>query len=236
MTEMDLAALKAQVTGQAANDILTVGGLGLAGGLAVRGAMGLPGFFGRRPSKTLDRGPGPSIVTVPTPVYATAADQNRAARLKMASPSILKTAFGRGDIPWYYPGMAVAGLGGAAGGYGLMIHIMNSKEKSDLQSEEEVARQEYQKAMLEQYDPKLLPTADRVPLSTLPKVQKELSTAPAMPALKMASAGTMDTLDELTPRRSTSSSPRSPRCPRATRRSGGSRWRTSSARWSSTRR
>jgi hypothetical protein len=176
--------------------MLTVGGLGLAGGLVTRGVMGLPSFLGLNAPKSrlADRGPGPSVVTIPTPVYTSEADQRKATRLKVA--------YSREDWPAYYPGMVAAGLGGALGGYGIMDHLMQSKAKSDLASEEADAKSEYEKALLDQYDPRSLPVANRVPLSTIPKVQKELAAAPpatlpSVPGLKMASAEVMGELDEL---------------------------------------
>ncbi len=173
------------VQSQALKDMLTVGGIGLAGGVATRGLLGL---LSRPVPSMVNRGPGPSVVTIPTPVYTSAADQKRA----------IKTAYAREDWPLYYPGLVTAGLGGAIGGFGLMNHLMNSKTKSDLKAEEDAARAEYQQALLDQYNPRDLPVAARIPVSTLPQVQKAMKQAPSslpdptgsssVPALKMAEA------------------------------------------------
>ena len=174
MDENLAKAMEAMHEQNALRDILTVGGLGAAAGVGVAGLTGLPSFFGRPKPKVDPRSTMQSVVAIPTPVYATEADQRRATHLKTAY------AQSRGDLPYYYPGMIAAGLAGAGGGYGIMNHFLKTKAKSDMRADEDDAQAEYQKAMLEQYDPKLLPTADRVPVSDLSQVQKQLAT-PSLP-------------------------------------------------------
>ncbi len=189
-TQLAMQKLQEQ---QALKDILTVGGIGLAGGLGLRGLAGLPSFFGHPSAKNNPRSMGQSVVAIPTPVYATPADQRRALQSKSAADLVPS----RDDLKYYYPGMVAAGLGGFVGGNWLMDRFLKSKAQSDLKAQESDAQSEYQKAMLEQYDPKLLPTADRVPVSDYSPVRKQIAQAPPPPQLKLASDETMQDLEKL---------------------------------------
>lgn len=56
-------------------------------------------------------------------------------------------------IPWQMPGTVLAGAGGALGGTALVHYLLKKHRKSNLDSELAKAQQEYDEAMLSQYNP-----------------------------------------------------------------------------------
>lgn len=80
-----------------------------------------------------------------------------------SSPSVFSPAWLRGDtqktvsgIPWAIPGGMLAGLGGLAGGGALVNWLMKKRRKAKGKDELEKAQQEYESAMLAQYEPEKL--------------------------------------------------------------------------------
>jgi hypothetical protein len=177
----------AAIRGDALNDIMTVGGLGLAGGIGLRGLMGLRYMFGRsRPN--LSRSLGPTVISVPTPVFTNPRDEARAQAQAQKMSSDKAAIASRSELPFYLPGMTMAGIGGLAGGYKLMDLLMGNKRRTDLNDEVAAARDEYRQALLAQYDPANVPAAGSVPDAPLPAktVNHPPAGASKLP-LKMAS-------------------------------------------------
>lgn len=63
------------------------------------------------------------------------------------------SVFGKAQIPWYIPGVALGGLGAAVAGYKGMDWLLNKKRKMDLNAELDDAKAEYQQALIDMYDP-----------------------------------------------------------------------------------
>lgn len=177
------------IRADAINDILTAGGLAAAGGITARGLLGLRYMFGRRKPNT-SRMLGPTVVSVPTPVFTTPLQQQRARDRAYKAAG----AATRGELPWYLPGLTLAGVGGLAGGYKLMDVLMDRKRKSDLKAEEAAAEAEYRKALLAQYDPANVPGPGVVPDVPLPA--KTVNPVGA-PRLSLKAAALQADLEEL---------------------------------------
>lgn len=183
--------VNAAIRSQALKDVLAVGGLAAAGGIGARGLLGLKYMFGRRKPQ-LGRSLGPTVISVPSPVYSNPNDELRAQKMAGATEHLLS---GRSDLPWYLPGITLAGIGGLAGGYGLMDKLMDKKRKSDLAAEEAAARDEYRRALLDQYSPKSIPSADTMPNVPLPA--KTVNPLPGAAKLSLKSAALLADLDAL---------------------------------------
>lgn len=130
------------------NKIMHVGGLSLAGGVGVRGLMGLLGLA-KRSLKEKDEDEartGLTKVTIP--------------RLKAAEEDLIDPKMFRGKdysklkIPqgaeWghYLPGMVVAALGGSYGGWKLMDKVLDTRRKKEVEDELSGAKQDFQSALL----------------------------------------------------------------------------------------
>lgn len=178
------------IPGEALKDILTVGGLAAAGGIGARGLLGLRYMFGRR-RPNLSRAIGPTVISVPTPVYRNPKDEERAQALALKTANVTS----RTQLPWYLPGVTLAGIGGLAGGYKLMDYLMDRKRKSDLQAEVDAAKADYHKAMIDQYDPAAVPAAGAV-VPDLPLPAKTVNPGGA-PQLALKAAGLQADLDAL---------------------------------------
>lgn len=90
----------------------------------------------------------------------TIADKALSATPGEPAPSALTPKWFRGDshtstsaIPWAIPGYMAAGLGGLLGGHSLVRQALKHHRKADLDKELQDAQQEYDEAMLSQYDP-----------------------------------------------------------------------------------
>lgn len=118
--------------------------LGIAAGVGLLGG-GLLGYASRRrKKKQLD-------------------DDVKEAAVENAQPNLFERAL-RGTnavteqhIPWYLPGMVGGGLLGTAGGYFAADKIIDKKRKADLQAEVDAAKEEYQQALLANYQPGQIP-------------------------------------------------------------------------------
>ena len=142
---------------KAIRDILATLGMGAAVGVGARGLAGAGNFFGRTPSD-VSRSPGPSVLQIPVPVYANPRDEERARRLG------LKAANWKAASPWWtLPGLVAAGGGGIYGGYKTMDFLMQNKRKADLEAEIAAARDRYHRALIDQYNPANVPSAEQVP-------------------------------------------------------------------------
>jgi hypothetical protein len=152
--------LDSQSKHKAITDILSTLGVAGAVGVGARGLMGASHFLGR-PDTDLTRTIGPQVLQIGTPVYTRKKDEERARLMaKSASPW------------WTIPGLTAAGIGGLYGGYHLMDWTMNRKRKEDLASEVEAAKQKYRQALIGQFDPANVPTADKIPsLPSLPTLK-----------------------------------------------------------------
>lgn len=253
------------IKNDALKDILTVGGMAAAGGIGARGLLGLRYMFGRR-KPNLTRALGPTVLSVPTPVYANAQDEARAQKYagvlddvnkgfsgmhakvesmypgvtsgkttnhaglanaasiagsiakplaigagayglyralkpkpkpipaaeKTAAPHILSD---RTELPWYYPGVTMAGVGGLAGGYKLMDYLMDKKRKADLADETEEAKAQYHQAMLDQYNPASVPAAGVVP--DFPVPTKTVNPMPGAAKMSLKAAALQNDLDAM---------------------------------------
>lgn len=76
------------------------------------------------------------------------------------SPAIGTPSWVRGDnqttpnaIPWAFPAIAGAAVGGIAGGHSLVRHILRKRRKNELEKALQQAQKEYDESMLSQYDP-----------------------------------------------------------------------------------
>jgi hypothetical protein len=67
------------------------------------------------------------------------------------------------SIPWYLPGVTAAAGAGLYGGFHGADALLKEKRKRDLASEVTHARQEFEKALISQYDPQHLPKEGSVP-------------------------------------------------------------------------
>jgi hypothetical protein len=181
--------LEDQVRSEALKDVLSVGGIAAAGGIGLRGLLGLKYMFGRS-KPNLTRSMGPTVISIPTPVYTTRKDEQQA--MKMATD---KQALTRSAIPWYLPGITMAGVGGLAGGYKLMDLLMDRKRKLDLQDEMTAAKGDYQQALLDQYNPSAIPAAGSIPEEPLPT--KTVNPLPGQVKLPLKMAAHNPSLDTL---------------------------------------
>lgn len=181
----------AEIRSQALKDILTVGGLAAAGGIGARGLLGLRYMFGRR-RPDLSRAIGPTVISIPTPVFKNPRDEVRARGLAKAANAPLS---GRTGLPWYLPGLTLAGVGGLAGGYRLMDVLMDKKRKADLEAEILAAKDDYHRALLDQYDPAMVPSADTMPDEPLPA--KTVNAPAGAAKLRLKSAELQTDLDAL---------------------------------------
>lgn len=162
-TLLELA--QAQVKRDALNDILATGLL--AGGLGVgfRALQSRQNLFSGTPAADESDASLPlsQPLQVQMPIYDSKQDKKTSDKNVKAlnkSAGWWKEFFGGGfanskeQIPYYYPGMIGAGLAGGWGGYHLADRLIQKKKKQDVQSELDAARQEYQKALLSNFDPK----------------------------------------------------------------------------------
>jgi hypothetical protein len=130
-------------------NIMHVGGLGLAGGVGVRGLMGLLDLA-KRSLKEKDEDETRTGLTKVTIPRLKAAQEGR-----LIDPNI----FGGKDYsdglipqgaewPHYLPGMVVAALGSSYGGWKLMDKLMDTRRKKEVEDELSGAKQDFQSALL----------------------------------------------------------------------------------------
>lgn len=118
--------------------------LGIAAGVGLLGG-GLLGYASRRRKKKRDEEDG----------IKESSDDDQ--------PNLLERAFKGTNarteqhIPWYLPGIIGGGLLGGVGGYALSDSIIDKKRKADLQTEVDAAKEEYQQALLANYQPGQIP-------------------------------------------------------------------------------
>jgi hypothetical protein len=193
----------AALRGAALDDILAVAGLAAAGGVGARGLLGLRYMFGRK-RPDLQRTLGPTVLSVPAPVYASPAAAtagHKAAGYALYKQAIEKRAEGlltsRSEIPWYLPGITLAGVGGLAGGYKLMDVLMDRKRKADLQADLQDARAQYRAALLSQYDPAAIPGPDGGVLDLAPPAKTVNPQPGAAKPLALKAAALQADLDTL---------------------------------------
>lgn len=168
------------IRADALNDILRVGGISLGAGLGIRGLLGLGSMMGRQPADH-QRMSGPSVIAIPTPVYKNPQEEEKAKLLAMQQGKVADVHT-RSDLPWYLPGMMLAGVGGAAGGLTLMDHLLTQKRKGEIKDELEQSRQSYMDAMLHQYDPENVGVAGASPAIPLPAHTS--NSVPSVPKLQ----------------------------------------------------
>jgi hypothetical protein len=153
---------------QALNNVIGATLLAGAGGIGLRGLLGMNYMFGRR-RPDLKRSLGPAVLNVPTPVFSNPNDEERAQQMVLKQGEA-KQAGGLTEIPWYLPALTAGGVGGLFGGYKFMDWLMDRKRKADLEGEVDDARTQYRRALLEQYSPATVPSAGQVP--SLPPLAK----------------------------------------------------------------
>lgn len=117
-----------------------LGGLGL--GAAAAGLGGLMALA-RKPLRYQQSS---NFVAIPYPV-------------KKKEPPLKTAGFLAGDaastvhsVPWHYPGVVAAGLGGAWAGHSAVKAFLNNRKKNEQKRELADAENQFQQAMLEQYD------------------------------------------------------------------------------------
>lgn len=171
----------------ALRDVLGIGLLAAAGGVGARALLGSSYLFGpATPAGVGDRDVLPDQVKVPLPYYARAREKDQAERQARKAPPVKAAntqpgfwgSLFRGEnvdtkhgLPGYWPMAMLAGVGGLAGGYGLADHFLDKKRKADLKAQVDAAKQRYEQALIDSYDPARLPVgkaaAARDPLDEL---------------------------------------------------------------------
>lgn len=149
-------ALRQGVRSDAVRDIVGTTGLAAAGGVGLAGLLGLAQgrFFGRQRRPT--PAGGPILLPVRTP-HQEEEEKRRGGPIKLALESQ------KANHWWYWPGITLGGVGGAAGGFSLMNHLLQKKRKTEIDEELDKAKQDYHQALLSQYDPAKLPSPAQPP-------------------------------------------------------------------------
>lgn len=138
-TAVDQAA-STQMHADALRDMRNLAVLGAGAGIAGRGVVGLLNLLkGQRP--TTKRLAGPTELPLPLPYRAEEDEQQKVAGFTDKT-----------SLPYYGPGMMLAGLAGAGLGWKGADMLLDSRRKAEREKELEEARSQFHDAMLSQYD------------------------------------------------------------------------------------
>lgn len=184
---------KAKIVAQLLGSLL--GGAGgaelghAAGAAAMHGLAGPPPWKGHR--KKADWADAAVHATLPTPEGE-------------PTPTMFSPRWFRGDsqssvgaIPWVQPAAIGAGFAGLWGGNALVRHLLKKKHKAQLAQKVEAAKQEYEDAMMAQYDPERVHKLAAVPTNRLDQVYDVLEKRGDLNAILGHGAGSYLTLASL---------------------------------------
>lgn len=145
-TEAASTALKSDLWSQLGN--IGVAGLGIGAG--ARGLIGLYNLM-RRQSGSARQGLNPVPVDVPYPV---AGQQKKQAFDLNDISKWWDGAYAEKmhQIPWAIPAATAVGLGSLAGGWGAVDSVLDKRRKGQLDEELQKTRQDFDAALLAQYD------------------------------------------------------------------------------------
>lgn len=142
-------AASQELRADALRDIRNLGLTTLGIGAGGAGLVGLINMM-RRNTEPKKRS-GPALLPLPYPVEPALAPEN------IKQGGVLPDLGGadaatKGGIPWYYPAMFGVGMGGLGLGWKGMDYILDKRRKEERQQELDLARNEFQDALLAQYD------------------------------------------------------------------------------------
>lgn len=159
---------------RAVKDILVASLLGAGIGVGARALTGSSYLFGTNGAGSAGgRNIAPQQVRLPIPVYKTPEEEEEAALqgAKRAEENGVSTwlagaggqaAQQKPELPWYLPLMVTGPLAAGAMGYGLSDMLLDRKRKKDLGDEVEASKQEYEQALLGEYDPARVSSMPRI--------------------------------------------------------------------------
>lgn len=128
---------------EAVRDVINVGLLSGGTMAALRGGQGLFSLLSRSGKKLPSRA---GISPLPVQYRSHRGEEEE----KLGGFS-LDDITQKGSIPWYYPAMLTAGIGGGYGGWKLIDKVMDSRRRREMDDEVEDARESFQQAMSSQY-------------------------------------------------------------------------------------
>ncbi len=138
-TAVDQAAA-GQMQSDAFRDMRNLALLGAGAGVAGRGVVGLVNLLkGTRPSTK--RLQGPAELPMPVPYHPDEEEQLKTAGITEKT-----------SLPYYGPGMMLAGLAGAGIGWKGADMVLDHRRQAERQQELEKARSEFHDVLLSQYD------------------------------------------------------------------------------------
>lgn len=172
-------ALNEDVKAQALRTILNMGLAGAGTGAGAAGIIGLYKLLTKREPPQAEFGLSPKELEVNYPQFPEEEKKPKAKRLlKHADwantlvknviptpvgekdPLVFSPSWLRGDsqvdkmsLPWFYPGLAVAGVGGLYGGHQLIKWLLKKHRKAVDKAEIDQAKKEFDEAMMGSYNP-----------------------------------------------------------------------------------